>query len=143
MNIYTLKYTERETAEEDLYQSREELKEAEERGEGKINWENWDKVAEQTQQQLQDYNQHKPTKKSIQRSVYNLDGQLIAKGTAKALESLLKPYMTLRKENITKYSNEDKIHKGFFFTNQNFKKKITLLNALRKASESKKDNLSL
>ena len=108
-----------------------------------INWKLWDKLVEQTQQQLQDYNQHKPTKKSIQRSVYNLNGQLIAKGTAKALESLLKPYMTLRKENITKYSNEDKIHKGFFFTNQNFKKKITLFNALRKASESKKDNLSL
>ena len=140
MDIYTLKYIERETAEEDLYQSREELEEAMPHN---INWKLWDKLVEQTQQQLQDYNQHKPTKKSIQRSVYNLNGQLIAKGTAKALESLLKPYMTLRKENITKYSNEDKIHKGFFFTNQNFKKKITLLNALRKASESKKDNLSL
>lgn len=143
MNIYTLKYIERETAEEDLYQTRDELQEAEERGEGKINWENWDKVVEQTQQQLQDYIQHKPTKKSIQRSVYNLNGQLIAKGTAKALESLLKPYMTLRKENITKYSNEDKIHKGFFFTKHNFKKQITLLQAIKESSESKKDNLSI
>ena len=143
MDIYTLKYIERETAEEDLYQSRDELKEAEERGEGKINWENWDKLVEQTQQQLQDYNQHKPTKKSIQRSVYNLNGQLIAKGTAKALENLLKPYMTLRKENITKYSNEDKIHKGFFFTKHNFKKQITLLQAIKESSESKKDNLSI
>ena len=140
MDIYTLKYIERETAEEDLYQTREELEEAMPHN---INWKLWDKLVEQTQQQLQDYNQHKPTKKSIQRSVYNLNGQLIAKGTAKALESLLKPYMTLRKENITKYSNEDKIHKGFFFTKHNFKKQITLLQAIKESSEGKKNNLSI
>jgi len=31
-----------ELFEEDLYQTREELKEAEKRGEGKINWSKWD-----------------------------------------------------------------------------------------------------
>lgn len=36
----------------DFYQTREELKEAESRGEGKINWTAWDKVVEQTKQQI-------------------------------------------------------------------------------------------
>lgn len=34
------------------YQTREELKEAEERAEGRINWSVWDKVVEETKQQL-------------------------------------------------------------------------------------------
>lgn len=36
----------------DFYQTREELKEAESRGEGKINWTAFDKVVEQTKQQI-------------------------------------------------------------------------------------------
>lgn len=36
----------------DIYHSVEELKEAEGMGEGKINWEAWDKVVEQTKQQI-------------------------------------------------------------------------------------------
>jgi hypothetical protein len=45
-NVY-LKYTkllERDTAEDDLYQTREELQEAEKRGEGKINWDVWNSL---------------------------------------------------------------------------------------------------
>ena len=45
----------------DIYHTREELQEAEEREEGKINWNIWDKVQEQTKQDitntLKDYKQ--------------------------------------------------------------------------------------
>lgn len=44
ITIYQSNLIERETAEEDLYQTREELMEAEDRGEGAINWELWDKL---------------------------------------------------------------------------------------------------
>lgn len=44
ITIYQSHLIERETAEEDLYQTREELMEAEDRGEGAINWELWDKL---------------------------------------------------------------------------------------------------
>lgn len=36
----------------DLYQTREELKEAEERCEGRINWEKWDELVQEVKQQL-------------------------------------------------------------------------------------------
>ena len=42
--IYNDNYIERETAITDLYLSREELKEAEKRGEGGINWKLWDNL---------------------------------------------------------------------------------------------------
>lgn len=46
---------ERDTNEEELYQTVEELREAEERGEGKIQWEVWDKLIEKTQKELKHY----------------------------------------------------------------------------------------
>lgn len=42
--IYGSTTIERNTSEEDLYQTREELMEAEKRGEGKINWEVFDRL---------------------------------------------------------------------------------------------------
>lgn len=56
-NVYLrrTKTLERVTAEEDLYQTREELQQAERRGEGKINWDVWNSLvnkyrAEQNEQ---------------------------------------------------------------------------------------------
>ena len=52
--IYSTKYIERFATENDeLYQSREELKEAEARGEGKIKWKKWQELVYLTKQQLQ------------------------------------------------------------------------------------------
>lgn len=48
-NVYNNKYIEREIADEDLYTTREELQEAEKRGEGKINWYIWDKLLQKNQ----------------------------------------------------------------------------------------------
>ena len=42
--IYGTSTIERNTSEEDLYQTREELMEAEERGEGKLNWDVFDRM---------------------------------------------------------------------------------------------------
>lgn len=44
LTIYQSPLIERETAETDLYQTREELMEAEDRGEGEINWEIWQQL---------------------------------------------------------------------------------------------------
>lgn len=44
LTIYQSPLIERETAETDLYQTREELMEAEDRGEGQINWEVWQQL---------------------------------------------------------------------------------------------------
>lgn len=44
ITIYGSNFIERFTDEEDLYQTREELMEAEDRFEGEINWELWDKL---------------------------------------------------------------------------------------------------
>ena len=44
LTIYQSPLIERETAETDLYQTREELMEAEDRGEGEINWEVWQQL---------------------------------------------------------------------------------------------------
>lgn len=52
-NVY-LKHTktlERDTAEDDLYQTREELQEAEKRGEGKINWDVWNSLVNKFREQ--------------------------------------------------------------------------------------------
>lgn len=52
-NVY-LKHTktlERNTAEDDLYQTREELQEAEKRGEGKINWSKFDELVNKFREQ--------------------------------------------------------------------------------------------
>ena len=51
--IYNDKYIERETAITDLYLSREELQEAEKRGEGKLNWRLLDKLIEETKKMLE------------------------------------------------------------------------------------------
>lgn len=41
-----------EVGDQDIYHTITELKEAEERGEGIINWEAWDRIAEQTKQDI-------------------------------------------------------------------------------------------
>ena len=51
-SVYHTGYVERGFKDADLYQTREELKEAEERCEGRINWEAWDKSVEETRRQL-------------------------------------------------------------------------------------------
>lgn len=48
-NVYNNKYIEREIADEVLYTTRHELQEAEKRGEGKINWDIWDKLLQNNQ----------------------------------------------------------------------------------------------
>ena len=50
--IYNTKYIERYASDEDLYQTREQLKEAEAIGEGKIKWDKFDEIVEQTKQIL-------------------------------------------------------------------------------------------
>lgn len=42
--VYNSNYVQREPAEEDLYQTREELMQAEKRMEGEINWEVWQQL---------------------------------------------------------------------------------------------------
>lgn len=50
--IYNTKYIERYASDEDLYQTREELMQAEQRGEGKINWDRLNELIEQTKLQI-------------------------------------------------------------------------------------------
>lgn len=50
--IYHSNQFERDSAEEDLYTTREELMQAEERGEGSINWEAFDKLIQETRNML-------------------------------------------------------------------------------------------
>lgn len=50
--VYNIKYVERFADEDDLYTSREELMEAEQRGEGKIKWDKFNELVEQTKQML-------------------------------------------------------------------------------------------
>lgn len=47
LTIYQSPLIERDTAEEDLYQTREELMAAEERGEGAINWSKFDQLVQE------------------------------------------------------------------------------------------------
>ena len=49
---YHTRYIERYTPVEKLYQTREELKQAEERGEGKINWDAWNRLITMTKEQF-------------------------------------------------------------------------------------------
>lgn len=48
IQIYNTKYTERFADDNKLYTSRNELKEAEKRGEGKIRWDVWDNLVNKT-----------------------------------------------------------------------------------------------
>lgn len=50
--IYNTRYVERFADENELYQTREQLKEAEQRGEGKINWTLWQELVNKTRQEL-------------------------------------------------------------------------------------------
>lgn len=50
--IYHSNQFERDLSEEDLYTTREELMEAEERGEGSINWDAFDKLIQETREML-------------------------------------------------------------------------------------------
>lgn len=52
ITIYHTKYIERNTADDDLYTTREQLKEAEKNNEGKINWELWQALVNSTKQIL-------------------------------------------------------------------------------------------
>lgn len=54
LRIYHTKYIERDTADDDLYTTREELKEAEKRGEGKLNWKLLDKLIEETKKNVRE-----------------------------------------------------------------------------------------
>ena len=71
---------------ETLYQTREELKAAEERGEGRINWDIWDKKVNEMKEFLENSLQHyktctkrNKTKRTKTREVwaYNFNGELI------------------------------------------------------------------
>ncbi len=71
-DIFT-SHIEQEPNESDLYQTKQELQEAEERGEGKINWDVWDKVVKQTKNTIA--TKIRRFKTIIE--AYDLNGQLI------------------------------------------------------------------
>ena len=52
ITIYNTKYIERFVGDDDLYQTREELMEAESRGEGKIKWDRFDELVNKTKKDL-------------------------------------------------------------------------------------------
>ena len=52
ISVYNTKYIERYASDDDLYQTREELEDAEKRGEGKLNWKLLDKLIEETKKML-------------------------------------------------------------------------------------------
>lgn len=52
LTIYHTKYIERNTADDDLYTTREQLKEAEENNQGRINWKLWQTLVNSTRQEL-------------------------------------------------------------------------------------------
>lgn len=63
----------------DLYTSREELQEAEERDEGRINWDRWDKTVEETKKLIEEELKHYTSKRGVLPTlcVYDLQGNLI------------------------------------------------------------------
>ena len=61
--IYNTKYVERFADDNDLYQTREELMEAERRGEGAIRWDRFNEIVEETKQIL---NNDKGREKRVQ-----------------------------------------------------------------------------
>lgn len=52
ITIYNTKYIERFVGDDDLYVTREQLKEAEARGEGKIKWDRFDELVNKTRKDL-------------------------------------------------------------------------------------------
>ena len=52
ITIYNTRYVERFVGEDDLYVTREQLKEAEARGEGKIKWDRFDELVNKTRKDL-------------------------------------------------------------------------------------------
>lgn len=52
ITIYHSNLIDREKPDEKLYTTREQLKEAEERGEGEINWNKWDEIVTKTKNKL-------------------------------------------------------------------------------------------
>ena len=52
ITIYNTRYVERFVGEDDLYVTREQLKEAEARGEGKIKWDKFDELVNKTRKDL-------------------------------------------------------------------------------------------
>lgn len=63
----------------DLYTTREELQKAEERDEGRINWDRWDKTVEKTKKLIEEELKHYTSKKGVLPTlcVYDLQGNLI------------------------------------------------------------------
>ena len=128
---------------EDLYLSRKENQEAEERGEGKINWKCFDRLVEKTKEDIIEEVSKLNNHKMIKRYIYNLYGQKIFEGSSIELEKKLYPFIHVRKENITKYCNNEWIKDCFFFSNVNYNKLDRLLSSIEKAKAKKKvDNAS-
>lgn len=116
---------------------------------GRINWDVWNRVIEQGKQEIkeweleqQELKRHTNNHKPILRFVYNLYGQLVAQGDAKALEGILKPYGTFSRETITTYANHKWIKDGFYFTNTNYRYKDieNIIMAINLAKKRKKQH---
>lgn len=95
---------------------------------GRLKTENWERLIEQGRKEieeaLEEYRyrlKHKTNHKNLKkRSLFNLDGQLIMRASAKEISEFLKPYFNILAENVTKYSNEERILNGFLFTTNNY-----------------------
>ena len=74
IGIYHSNFIERDRNEQDLYNTIEELKKAEGRGEGKVNWQVWKWIVDETKEQLKNIIFY-DTKTIIQ--VFDLKGHLI------------------------------------------------------------------
>lgn len=109
------------------YQSREELKEAEERGEGKINWDKWDEIVEMTKQQLASMTfpkkqEHQNTNNSaVPKWVYrNSTGQLLGhyESTKEVMEAF--SYLNLTRGVINYYATVQKPYfkQDLYFSNE-------------------------
>lgn len=63
----------------DLYETKEELQEAEERDEGRINWDRWDKTVQETKKLIEEELKHYTSKRGVLPTlcVYDLQGNLI------------------------------------------------------------------
>lgn len=113
----------------ELYITREFIKHLEKLGEGKINWEVWERVSEQTRQQIKEYFEtHIPQKKpqptffkDIQVFAYNSNGELVQvfnnhEECAKILGA--------NKQTICKYSKNNHIYNDFLLSRENLSKDV-------------------
>lgn len=65
LEVYRTKYIERCPSDDELYQTREQLKEAEARGEGKLNWDTFDKLIKKTKHQLYEKERKRTTTREV------------------------------------------------------------------------------